>query len=307
MTDTMKLEFITNNVEKKMIDYPSPFEWREGEWIEEEDLSNGGFGHYIELNSFQKSIVLAINQLLVVNKQILKKYLERSGIMVNDHCLSKELKKLAQNHYLRRYAFHNADGSVALMRIYMVGRKGKGYLVFNKYKMRLEGYIANRNATQIKKILSANQAALGIAGEDNNMVFQTAKSFWYDKRGNGNTNKIFRALAYVTDDKKSYIIQPVRNDMGNISELLDKLSRMEAVLKKLGPNTMHIASDITVVIVAENQSSMEYIKNVLRSKRYSCFRLAVTYDRLIGSEKKLQDKIYYINADPFWKKLFRVS
>lgn len=305
MDTTVNMELVSNEMEVKM-EYPSPFEWREGEWIEEEDLSNGGFGHYIDLDSLEKSIVLAINQLLVVNKQILKKYLTREGIVVNDRCLAKELKKLTENHYLRRYAFHNANGSVGLMRVYAVGRKGKGFLIFNKHKMRLEGYISNRNATQIKKILCANQAALGIAGNDNSMVFQTAKSFWYDKKKTGHTNKIFRALSYVTDNKKTYIIQPIRNDNENITELFDKLSRIDIVLKKLGPDAMHIGNDVTVVIVAENQLLMERIRKVLNSKHYLNFRLAVSYDRLVGSEKEVVDKIFYINPKSFWTKVFHM-
>ena len=152
MDNSVNMKALTNDIAVDMNDNPSPFGWREGDWLQEEDLSDGGFGHYIALNALQKSIIIAINQLLVVNKQILKKYLTRQGIIVSDHCLAQKLKKLTRNHYLRRYVFHNADGSVGLMRIYTIGRKGKGYLVCNQYKMRLEGYITSRNITQIKKI-----------------------------------------------------------------------------------------------------------------------------------------------------------
>lgn len=53
------------------------------------------------------------------------------------------------------------------------------------------------------------------------------------------TNKLFRYLVFVNTGNKAYIIQPLRNDgKDNVRDLINKLERIEAVIKKHGTERM---------------------------------------------------------------------
>lgn len=310
MVDAIRVEKVSEiNREAEGRFYLSPFAYRADEKLLLEDLSEGGFGRYIELNEFQSEIIKAVNVLLVTNKQILKKYLTRTGVAVEECKLTKELQRLSNNHYLNKMVFQNSDGSIAMMRVYSVGRKGRGYLRFNKIRTRLEGYVASRTAIQVKKLLAANQAMFGIAGNDLSIYTETAKSFWFDKKKTRNTDLVFRALALVNnwESNQSYIIQPLRNDgKDNLKDLIDKLERMDTVIKKAGTIEMKLCKDITVLVVAENSAWMEYYEPVLKKLYFSHFKIAVSYDRLMNSSETIESKIHYIESEPFWKRLLRV-
>lgn len=296
------------DMEAEKMEYSSPFEHREGEVLVVEKLSDG-FGRYIELDELQSEIVKAVNILLVANKQLIKKQLNRMGVSVTDDKLSKELLRLAQNHYLNRMAFQNTDGSISILKVYQLGRKAKGYFRYSKVqKVRLEGYVESRNASQVKKLLAANQALLGIAGEDLSIYTETAKMFCFNKQRDMPTNKLFRSLAFANTGDKAYIIQPLRNDgKDNVRDLVDKLDRIEAVIKKRGTERMGLPKDVTVLVVIENSTWMEYYEPVLKKLHFSHFKLATSYDRLMNSSGVLESKIHYIEPESFWKRLLKVS
>ena len=287
-----------NTVEKKenktkeleqWMQMASPFAIHEGEIMVDEKAEE--YGHYIELDPFQTEIVKSVNALLFATRQLIKKYLIRQGAKVKDKLLDKQLKRLSYNNYLRKMACVSPDGSKSVSKTYTLDRKGKGFLRHMGVKVRLEGYVNDRIRTpgQVKKILAANQAMLAIAGNDKDIYIETAKMYIVNEKHP--RNRLFRALGFVNAaGNDSYFIQPVRNEKDNVTDLLDKLYRMEKVIKKVGFSDLKIEKNLTVIVVAENKVWMEYLKNLLEKKHYTHFRLAITYDRLIVSDLPLEKK-----------------
>lgn len=304
-----------NTVEKKenktkeleqWMQMASPFAIHEGEIMVDEKAEE--YGHYIELEPFQTEIVKSVNALLFATRQLIKKYLIRQGVKVKDKLLDKQLKRLSYNNYLRKMACVSPDGSKSVSKTYTLDRKGKGFLRHMGVKVRLEGYVNDRIRTpgQVKKILAANQAMLAIAGNDKDIYIETAKMYIVNEKHP--RNRLFRALGFVNAaGNDSYFIQPVRNEKDNVTDLLDKLYRMEKVIKKVGFSDLKIEKNLTVIVVAENKVWMEYLKNLLEKKHYTHFRLAITYDRLIVSDLPLDKKIDSIRTTSFVQKVLSIA
>jgi len=304
-----------NTVEKKenktkeleqWMQMASPFAIHEGEIMVDEKAEE--YGHYIELDPFQTEIVKSVNALLFATRQLIKKYLIRQGAKVKDKLLDKQLKRLSYNNYLRKMACVSPDGSKSVSKTYTLDRKGKGFLRHMGVKVRLEGYVNDRIRTpgQVKKILAANQAMLAIAGNDKDIYIETAKMYIVNEKHP--RNRLFRALGFVNAaGNDSYFIQPVRNEKDNVTDLLDKLYRMEKVIKKVGFSDLKIEKNLTVIVVAENKVWMEYLKNLLEKKHYTHFRLAITYDRLIVSDLPLDKKIDSIRTTTFVQKVLSIA
>lgn len=304
-----------NTVEKKenktkeleqWMQMASPFAIHEGEIMVDEKAEE--YGHYIELDPFQTEIVKSVNALLFATRQLIKKYLIRQGAKVKDKLLDKQLKRLSYNNYLRKMACVSPDGSKSVSKTYTLDRKGKGFLRHMGVKVRLEGYVNDRIRTpgQVKKILAANQAMLAIAGNDKDIYIETAKMYIVNEKRP--RNRLFRALGFVNAaGNDSYFIQPVRNEKDNVTDLLDKLYRMEKVIKKVGFSDLKIEKNLTVIVVAENKVWMEYLKNLLEKKHYTHFRLAITYDRLIVSDLPLDKKIDSIRTTSFVQKVLSIA
>lgn len=304
-----------NTVEKKenktkeleqWMQMASPFAIHEGEIMVDEKAEE--YGHYIELDPFQTEIVKSVNELLFATRQLIKKYLIRQGVKVKDKLLDKQLKRLSYNNYLRKMACVSPDGSKSVSKTYTLDRKGKGFLRHMGVKVRLEGYVNDRIRTpgQVKKILAANQAMLAIAGNDKDIYIETAKMYIVNEKHP--RNRLFRALGFVNAaGNDSYFIQPVRNEKDNVTDLLDKLYRMEKVIKKVGFSDLKIEKNLTVIVVAENKVWMEYLKNLLEKKHYTHFRLAITYDRLIVSDLPLDKKIDSIRTTSFVQKVLSIA
>lgn len=274
------------------LEMQSPFAIHENEILVDEESEQ--FGKYINLNQFQMEIVKAANVMLFVTRQLLKKYLIRQGVEFNEKSLTKQLKRLSLNNYLNKKTFISTDGGESVTKIYTLGRKGKGFLRNMGIRVKLEGYINDRTPGQVKKILAANQVMLEIAGNDKRIYIETARIFLLNEGQPKITGMLFRALGYMNnkEEGKSYFIQPVRNEKDDVKELLDKLYRMEQVIKKTELSELKIKRSVTVIIVAENKKWMEYIENLLENeqKNYRHFQLAMTYDRLIVSENLPLDK-----------------
>lgn len=304
-----------NTVEKKenktkeleqWMQMASPFAIHEGEIMVDEKAEE--YGHYIELDPFQTEIVKSVNALLFATRQLIKKYLIRQGAKVKDKLLDKQLKRLSYNNYLRKMACVSPDGSKSVSKTYTLDRKGKGFLRHMGVKVRLEGYVNDRIRTpgQVKKILAANQAMLAIAGNDKDIYIETAKMYIVNEKHP--RNRLFRTLGFVNAaGNDSYFIQPVRNEKDNVTDLLDKLYRMEKVIKKVGFSDLKIEKNLTVIVVAENKVWMEYLKNLLEKKHYTHFRLAITYDRLIVSDLPLDKKIDSIRTTSFVQKVLSIA
>ena len=304
-----------NTVEKKenktkeleqWMQMASPFAIHEGEIMVDEKAEE--YGHYIELDPFQTEIVKSVNALLFATRQLIKKYLIRQGAKVKDKLLDKQLKRLSYNNYLRKMACVSPDGSKSVSKTYTLDRKGKGFLRHMGVKVRLEGYVNDRIRTpgQVKKILAANQAMLAIAGNDKDIYIETAKMYIVNEKHP--RNRLFRALGFVNAaGNDSYFIQPVRNEKDNVTDQLDKLYRMEKVIKKVGFSDLKIEKNLTVIVVAENKVWMEYLKNLLEKKHYTHFRLAITYDRLIVSDLPLDKKIDSIRTTSFVQKVLSIA
>ena len=304
-----------NTVEKKenktkeleqWMQMASPFAIHEGEIMVDEKAEE--YGHYIELDPFQTEIVKSVNALLFATRQLIKKYLIRQGAKVKDKLLDKQLKRLSYNNYLRKMACVSPDGSKSVSKTYTLDRKGKGFLRHMGVKVRLEGYVNDRIRTpgQVKKILAANQAMLAIAGNDKDIYIETAKMYIVNEKHP--RNRLFRALGFVNAaGNDSYFIQPVRNEKDHVTDLLDKLYRMEKVIKKVGFSDLKIEKNLTVIVVAENKVWMEYLKNLLEKKHYTHFRLAITYDRLIVSDLPLDKKIDSIRTTSFVQKVLSIA
>lgn len=304
-----------NTVEKKenktkeleqWMQMASPFAIHEGKIMVDEKAEE--YGHYIELDPFQTEIVKSVNALLFATRQLIKKYLIRQEVKVKDKLLDKQLKRLSYNNYLRKMACVSPDGSKSVSKTYTLDRKGKGFLRHMGVKVRLEGYVNDRIRTpgQVKKILAANQAMLAIAGNDKDIYIETAKMYIVNEKHP--RNRLFRALGFVNAaGNDSYFIQPVRNEKDNVTDLLDKLYRMEKVIKKVGFSDLKIEKNLTVIVVAENKVWMEYLKNLLEKKHYTHFRLAITYDRLIVSDLPLDKKIDSIRTTSFVQKVLSIA
>jgi hypothetical protein len=284
----------------------SPFAIHEGEILVNEKAEE--YGHYIELDPFQTEIVKSVNALLFATRQLVKKYLIRQGVKVKDKLLDKQLKRLSYNNYLRKMGCVSPDGTQSVAKIYTLDRKGKGFLRYMGVKVRLEGYVNDRIRTpgQVKKILAANQAMLAIAGSNKEIYIETAKMYIVNEKHP--RNRLFRALGFVNaTGNDSYFIQPVRNEKDNVTDLLDKLYRMEKVIKKVGFSDLKIEKNLTVIVVAENKVWMEYLKNLLEKKHYTHFKLAITYDRLIVSDLPLDKKIDSIRTTSFVQKVLSIA
>ena len=308
VVDTIEMEknpAINKYADEKWLEMESPFAVYQGEELVDENLEE--YGRYIELDEFQTEIIKAVNTMLFSNGQLIKKFLIRLGLDFDAEKLAKELKNLSRNKYLCKKSFVYTDGTKSASKVYTLGRKGKGFLKHNGMSIKLEGYINTRTPSQVKKILVANQTMLEIVGNDEDMFFRTSRMFAVDKKDSG--SKLFRALGFINNWNagKSYLIQPVRNEQNNVGELLDKLHRMEKVIKKVGTSGLKIADDLTVVVVAENKIWMEYFENIIKKQHYSYFKISMTYDRLIVSDKPLTEKMHYVKTASLIQKLLNIA
>lgn len=281
----------------KINESENPFAYHKGEVLLEEESFNSGEIEFNSVNYLQDKILKVINDLLVVNYQILKKYFVISGFNIDGKKILEQLRKLTINHYLIRMTFQNSDGTKSNIHIYTIGKRGQGYLKFNKIQPRFLEYIKSRSVCDIKKILVINQTVLNISEKNKGSVHFFIEVYHAD-------NGILDVLGVVNDDinNKTYLIYPVRNIEDNMSKLQGKLKCMEKLIYN---EYLNMYYDITVLIVAENKEWMEYYKDKL-GKEYHYLKLAITYDSLINSKQDNVEKIHHIKHTSLIRKILNI-
>lgn len=290
----------------KNLDACSPFSVYEGEEFCKLEREDGLYSHYIELDEFQGTIVKAANELLVVTKSILCQYFDRYGIPYTKQKMARELKLLYDNEYLDKWQFRTKKGPGSVFMVYQVGRKGRGFLGKNGLRVHLRGYLekCSMSPEKIKKFLSANQALLALANRD--VYIETGKMFISKAAYQKHTDKLFRSYGYIYDEiKKSVIfIEPIRNTQGNIEELLEKLKRMDATIKRHKTCNIELPDEITVLLVAEDRRWMDIYTEEFARCKFNTFHISLTYDRLmIMDSRSIESKYIELKVLPWWKRL----
>lgn len=294
-------ESIITNLEGR-----SPFSACEREEFCKFEREDGWFGRYIELDEFQQTIIKAANELLVVTKTILCQYFDRCGIPYTKKKMARELELLSDNEYLDKWRFRANDESGFTFLVYQTGRKGRGYLGKSGLKVHLKGYLEKclQSPEKIKKILSANQAMLALSGRE--AYIETGKMFVSGGGYQNHTDKLFRAYGFVYDEvkKSAVFIEPMRNTQGNIGELLEKLKRMDATIKRHKTLNVELPEEITVLLVAEDRVWMDTYMEELAKCKFSTFHISLTYDRLvIMDDRDAESKYTELKQLPWWRRL----
>lgn len=282
--------------EMNMLEGSSPFAVYEGEKLVR--VAPQSYCRFIKLNEIQQNIICAVNQCLVLNGYLLRRYLEKLGVELTPEECKYQLKVLSQNNYLQKMEFH-IDETAQHCRAYCVGRKGKGWLAAMGKRIRMSGYLDCCCALQMKKLLCANQTIIELAEAEQLKTINPAQII-KNSRENQATKLLFRAYGFVKGDKNTYIVEPIRNEKDCIDNLKEKLKRMDAVLKNKIACSVSIDQIPTVILVAENKYLMEFLMEGLEKCRYKTVHLAFSYDKAVLEQ---DEKLFYPCKKSFWSRL----
>ena len=185
------------------------------------------------------------------------------------------LNKLWKSGYVEKYHFANAiDGTYSAGKIYVLSYRARGYLKSIGEIPNKSGYIQNllteSDSAQVKRLLSAQQVALCYGAD-----FKIAEAVFIPHKIGNNAKHIFRPQAIV-NTTETLFVESVRNDIGELDRVMEKLYRIAEVCKRTKAN-IEIKTP-TVVLVAEDSMHMNYIKAEIESKLRLNINLMMTND-----------------------------
>lgn len=282
----------------------SPFAVYEGEELVH--IESPVKGHYLLLNELEEEIIKAIGKFLVLNNFLLQCYLKKLGMEFSSDEMTKTLRCLFYNGYLVKKQFLTNPEKKSGYYIYFLGWRGKEYLYSKGKTVRLQGYMNQCGTVRLKKILAANQLMIKMFDAS---VFENAHTGQMIVCGipNTPTNHLFRSYGFLNDENiGTYIFEPVRNENQLVEELIEKLKRIDYVLRNPKKCNQMLVTVPTVVIVAESRAQMDNLMMEEKLKKYNnktTFELAFSYDRAaVDLEKK--DMLFYMEKRVgFWKRL----
>lgn len=288
------------NMKLDYMEMKSPFALRRGELVEK--MPTKEYCRFILLNDVQQEIILAVNKWLFLNRFLLLQYLVKKGCNINEEELKVQLKLLSENRYLDRLEF-TCDGEKLVFRVYRVGRKGRGWLSANDIRIRLNQYVEQCSAVQVKKILSANQAVIMLGEIDELNSTVAAQIIRYNKTKKRSTKYIFRAYGYLEQKLRSLIVESVRREDDYIANVQEKLRRIDSVLKHKKKCNIVLKKKPVVLLVAEEREHMEQLRVYFEKRHYKYFELAFSYDRQLIDEADEKEKIYYQTRKSIWERV----
>ena len=262
---------LTNNAEENL----SPFAVYPNEELKR--LEVGAPGH-IFITDIDKLILLVLNKYQVLTSSLMMVALTNLGLEnAEQKDIQRRLKLLVSSNFVTKAQFETPNGRAAA-KCYMLGYRGRGYLKSIAQQVKLTGYIAGIDHIQCKKILAVNQYLIRTEQEQSKV--EVCLPIYVPSKTEEKSSLIFRPQATLFDDHTVFI-EAVRSDDTELAYLLEKLDRMEKVLRRKDHNVE--ISNPEVILVCENQNHMKMVMKAIAEKKYH-FDLKFTSDTLIYSE-----------------------
>jgi hypothetical protein len=224
--------------------------------------------------------------------------------------IQRSLSQLKNAGFILGIVFHNANGGRSAHKAYVLSSRGVGYLNTLGIRCRLGNFIAGCEASQLKKILSANQFL--ICGRYNSSDLRIAQTVLIEPQNtNERATAIFRPSGVVLNAEGEIIefIESVRRNKDSTLALLNKLERMVLVLKQKDLANVRIANKTRLVLVTEDRAHMyDLMMNVsaeLRKKLHIVYSYDYAAYEAYISGQGTEDFLYeYVPADrwSFFKK-----
>lgn len=275
----------------------SPFAVYGGETLKN---SSGEFVMpHFEPSELEQLILILTEKFLVVTSILL--YEEMKELQVENITqidIQRRLKKLANAGFLVKQMFSTPDGNHSATAVYKLGFRGIGYLKGLGRRARLQGYLAQSDATHIKRILSAVQFVVKhrIAPED----FEICPIVMVpQKNPETSADKIFRPQAMIRSEDRTVFVEAIRQNEAWKQEILDKLNRIAAVINSKKKNIP--IQNPTLVLVAESTKHMQEVIKLVESEYvYSKIEIFYTADPIIYAQP--ESCLYQIKRN-FWDTL----
>lgn len=229
------------------------------------------------INDIEATILKALNKVIVSTSSLLFRQLNSHAEIPDQDTVKVALNKLWKSGYVEKYHFTNAiDGTYSAGKVYVPSYRARGYLksvgVTPNKTMYMQNIIVEDNSAQIKRILSAQQFALSYGADD----FKIAETIFIPHKS-GNAKHIFRPQAIVNTTDRTLFVESVRDDIGELDRLTEKLHRIAEVCKRMKANIE--INNPTVVLVAEDSTHQDYIKSELENKlKLNNIKLKITND-----------------------------
>lgn len=245
----------------------------------------------IPLTDIQKAIVLGVNELMICTGVTLFRFLSEIGLTVDKDTVQRQLKILVSNSYISKYEFISPDGGKSAAKAYMVGHKGRGFLLnLNKQTCNLS-FIQSLDSVHAKKYLAAAQfVAFSASATDRIRMAQPI----FVPSPNCKSDRIFRSNAMIqsSDGKETVFVEAIRQSDGWQSEMVEKLDRIDDVVNSPKKLNVQIGENIFVILVAESPAHMKNIMSILRTKRYRNITPLFTYDTVIVNETDSSKRLF---------------
>lgn len=274
----------------------SPFAVYYGETFEN---ATGEVMPHFEPSELEQLILIMVDKFLVVTSILLCeaiKSLQVGNITQAD--IQGRLKKLANAGFLVKHVFSTPDGNHSATAVYKLGFRGIGYLKGLGKRARLQGYLAQSDATHIKRILSAVQFVVKqkVAPEDYEICPIVMVP---TKDPEMRTDKIFRPQAMICSEDRTVFVESIRQNETWKQEIVDKLNRIATVINSKKKNIP--IQNPALVLVAESTKHMQEIIKLVESEYvYPKIEIFYTADPIIYTQP--ESCLYQIKRN-FWDTL----
>ena len=261
-------QFCTATEEKK-----SPFAAYESEYVNRDviDRQTG-----LWFTALHTELTKAIGSYLVLTSDLCFRIFE--GVYEKEK-IQRSLSQLKKAGFILGIGFYNANGGRAAHKAYVLSTRGAGYLNSIGIQCRLGNFIAGCEAVHLKKILSANQFL--ISGKYERANIRIAQTVLIEPQNTDErATAIFRPSGVVLNAEGEIIefIESVRRTNDSISTLLNKLNRMDLVLREKDLANIRIADKTRLTVIAEDKFHMYELMTAISEALPKKFRVVYSYD-----------------------------
>ena len=236
--------------------------------------------HIADVN---KLMLVVVNRFLILTAEQLSNYLIDTLHLegMKEENLKQQVKIMTRSNYLTAYEFRDPDARL-MYTVYGLGYRGRGLLKAMGEAPRMTGYIANLDAFHALKLLSANQHL--IKGGVPLMSLQVAKTILVQGKNIDKTHLIARPQGIAHTAERTLLLESVRRGEDYLSQLLEKLGRMQLLMDRDDLNVPLTAPAVT--LICEDEIMLAEVRNCLAGKKY-CFDVFCTTDAAAYGEERL--------------------
>lgn len=218
------------------------------------------------LTELDKQLLEMIDQSLVATSNLLHRHMVKQGSTASIHDVRSSLDRLSKHQYLTKMEFITPD-RCSLVKIYTLGRYGREYIFSLGRKPRQARYLNTLDSLHCKKLLSAYQFLIGQNSFADARAIEMAPRIQELTEPGHHSDCVFRPQAMVhTADGKTLFILSVRKEPRYLTELTEKLNRMEQTLepRRRSKLNVQLEKEVEVVLICETAEHMEIIAEGFR-------------------------------------------